>query len=213
MEITGIILAGGKNLRFGANKALVKIGRQTVIERIMERLTPITSRFIVVMSGEPFLLPALPPVQVVSDVLPGKGPLVGIYSGLAVSDTGINIAVACDMPFLSTSLLEHMVAIAPGFDAVIPRTDDGFIEPLHAVYSRTCLPVIKAHLEAGHFSIRSFLDGVKVRYIEEDECRQYDPVLLSFFNLNQPEDLDLALRMEADLGFAGDMHGDAVRWE
>ncbi|MDP2919540.1 MAG: molybdenum cofactor guanylyltransferase [Dehalococcoidia bacterium] len=213
MEITGIILAGGKNLRFGANKALVKIGRKTVIERIVEQLKPIANRFIVVMSGEQFLLPALPPHQVVSDVLPGKGPLVGIYSGLSASQTELNVAVACDMPFLSTALLRHMVEIAPGFDAVIPRTGDGLIEPLHAVYAHTCLPVIKAHLDADHFNIRSFLGEVKVRYVEEEECRRYDPVLLSFFNLNCPEDLELALRMEQDLGFAGDMHGDAVRWE
>jgi molybdopterin-guanine dinucleotide biosynthesis protein A len=195
MEVTGIILAGGKNLRLGRNKALEKIGGVTVIERVVSRLTPIVSQLIIVTADGKNHLIHIPSAKFKADVYPGKGPLGGIYSGLSASRTEKNIAVACDMPFLSTTLLKHMLELAPGFDAVVPKNKSSLFEPLHAIYSRTCLPVIKSHLDAGQLSIRAFLAEVRVRYIEEVECRQYDPDLLSFFNINRQSDLEQAQKL------------------
>jgi molybdopterin-guanine dinucleotide biosynthesis protein A len=195
MEVTGIILAGGKNLRLGRNKALEKIGGVTVIERVVSRLTPIVSQIIIVTADGKNHLTPLITAKFKADAYPGKGPLGGIYSGISASRTELNIAVACDMPFLNTTLLKHMLELAPGFDAVVPRTRESLFEPLHAVYSRTCLPVIKNHLDSEKLSIRAFLADVKVRYIEDDECRNYDPELLSFFNINRQSDLELALKL------------------
>ena len=195
MDATGIILAGGKNLRLGRNKALEIIGGKTVIERVLARLSRIVNTIIIVTAdGKNHLMP-LPDARFVADVYPGKGPLGGIYSGVSTSSTDLNIVVACDMPFLSTDLLQHMLELAPGFDAVIPRTRESLFEPLHAVYSRNCLPVIKSHVETWKLSIRAFLAEVKVRYIEEDECRRYDPELLSFFNMNRQADYERALKI------------------
>jgi molybdopterin-guanine dinucleotide biosynthesis protein A len=170
------------------------VGSKTIIERIIDRLSPIASEIMAVVPGPDHGLPPLPGLRIVPDVLPGKGPLAGIYAGLLASSNPINIAVACDMPFLSTALLRHMVASIDGADALIPRTADGNIEPLHAVYAKTCLPAIKQQLDREHYNIRSFLGDVKVRYMEEAECRRYDPDLLSLFNINRPSDLELALR-------------------
>ncbi len=195
MEVTGIILAGGKNLRLGRNKALEKIGGVTVIERVVSRLTPIINQLIIVTADGKNHLTPIPSAKFKADAYPGKGPLGGIYTGLSASRTEFNIAVACDMPFLNTVLLRHMLELAPGFDAVVPRTRESLFEPLHAVYSRTCLSVIKKLLDAGQLSIRAFLAEVKVRYIEEDECRRYDPELLSFFNMNRQSDLDQAQKL------------------
>jgi molybdopterin-guanine dinucleotide biosynthesis protein A len=194
-EATGIILAGGKNLRLGRNKALEIIGGKTVIERVVSSLQPVTSRIIIVTAdGENHLL-TLPGARFVADTYPGKGPLGGIYSGLSPASTEFSIAVACDMPFLNTNLLRHMLEIAHGFDAVIPRTKESLFEPLHAVYSKNCVPVIKSHIESGQLSIRAFLADVKVRYVEEGECRHYDPDLLSFFNMNRQSDYEKALKI------------------
>jgi molybdopterin-guanine dinucleotide biosynthesis protein A len=195
MEATGIILAGGKNLRLGRNKALEIIGAKKVIERVVSSLTPIANNLIIVTADGKNLLLPLSGARFVADIYPGKGPLGGIYSGLSASSTQFNIAVACDMPFLNTNLLRHMLEIAPGFDAVIPRTRESLFEPLHAVYSKNCLSVIKSHIQSGQLSIRAFLADVKVRYVEEDECRRYDPDLLSFFNMNRQSDYEKALKI------------------
>lgn len=195
MEATGIILAGGKNLRLGRNKALEKIGGITIIDRVASRLTPIVKQLIIVTAdGKNHLIPA-PSARFIADIYPGKGPLGGIYTGLTLSSTKFNIAVACDMPFLNTSLFKYMLGLTAGFDAVVPRTKQSYFEPLHAIYSQSCLPVIKENLDSGQLSIRAFLKKVKVRYIEEDECRRYDPELLSFFNMNRQSDYEKALKI------------------
>jgi molybdopterin-guanine dinucleotide biosynthesis protein A len=90
-----------------------------------------------------------------------------------------------------------MLETAPGYDAVVPRTKESLFEPLHAVYARACLPVIKRHLDTTDVSLRSFLAEVTVRYVDEDECRRYDPDLLSFFNMNRPADLERARKIAA----------------
>ncbi len=195
MEASGIILAGGKNLRLGRNKALEIIGGKTVLERVLTSLSRIVNTIIIVTADGKNQLMPLSGVQFVADVYPGKGPLGGIYSGLSGVTTEFNIAVACDMPFLNTDLLQHMLELAPGSDAVIPRTHQSLFEPLHAVYSMNCLPVIKSHVESGKLSIRAFLAEVKVRYIEEEECRRYDPELLSFFNMNRQSDYEKAMKI------------------
>jgi molybdopterin-guanine dinucleotide biosynthesis protein A len=209
MKASGIILAGGKNLRLGTSKALVSIGGKTVIERIVGRLEPITDELIVVISGANHDLPPLPCVKQVTDVYPGRGPLGGIYTGLTACHNEYAIAVACDMPFLSTALLGHMLDLVAGHDAVVPRTKESLFEPLHAVYGRTCLPVIKKHMDIEDLSLRSFLAEINVRYTEEDECRRYDPDLMSFFNMNRQADLDLAQKI-AELGQPGSIRGTSA---
>ncbi len=200
--VNGIVLAGGKNLRMGRNKALEKLGGQTLIERAVGRLQTIVVRIIVVTAAVQDELPSLGNTQIVPDVYPGKGPLAGIYAGLLASDADQHIVVACDMPFLNTSLLSHMVALALGHDAVIPRLENGMIEALHGVYRRTCLAVLKRRLDEDRLRIQPALEELDVLYIKEADCRRFDPELLSFFNINRPSDLDVAIKIERRQGFA-----------
>ena len=124
--------------------------------------------------------------------LPGRGPLGGIYSGLKVSDTDLNVVVACDMPFLSRDLIRYMVRVAPGHDAVIPRLGN-LVEPLHAVYAMSSLGPIETKLRAGRLGVYKLFSFLNVRYVEEPEIRLHDSELLSFFNINTGEDLQRAL--------------------
>jgi molybdopterin-guanine dinucleotide biosynthesis protein A len=194
-EVTSIILAGGKNLRLGRNKAFEVIGGKTIIERVFERLEPISRKIVIVTSWAEFDVEFNLDVEVVADIYPNMGPLGGIYTGLTASMSHINIVAACDMPFLNTELLEYMVEILAGHDAVVPRLANKMIEPLHAVYAKSILSRIGERLTAKKLSIHAFLDEVNVRYLEEDESRKIDPELISFFNINYQTDLDKALRM------------------
>jgi molybdopterin-guanine dinucleotide biosynthesis protein A len=195
MEVTAIVLAGGKNLRLGRDKTLEIIGGKSLIERVLERLKPLTSQIIIVTSTKPFDLQVTYKIETAMDAYPGKGPLGGIYSGLLTSQSMYNIVVACDMPFLNTELLRYMLEISSDFDAVIPRLEDSMIEPLHAVYSRSCLEKMGKKLEHNQLSVHSFLDNMYVRYIELEEIRKYDPDLLSFFNINDQTDLEQAIAL------------------
>jgi len=196
--MTSIVLAGGKSLRLGRSKCLETINGKSLIERVIERLKAVSSRILVVTSKEQLDLPATGDAEVVVDFYPGKGPLGGIYTGLLASDSSHTLAVACDMPFLNIELLHYMIELSPGFDAVVPRLDEGKIEPLHAIYSKNCLDNMKTQLEHNQLEISRFLNTVRVRYIELAECRRLDPRLLTFFNINSQSDLDRAIALAAE---------------
>ncbi|MFH0769610.1 MAG: molybdenum cofactor guanylyltransferase [Chloroflexota bacterium] len=192
MKVTSIILAGGKNLRLGRNKALEVVGGKRLIERVVERLKPLSNRILIVTSEGQVDFPPTCNAEVMVDLYPGKGPLGGIYTGLLASQSSYSIAVACDMPFLNTELLRYMVERASDSDVVIPRLDEGMVESLHAVYSRGCLVSIRTQLELNQLGVHSLLSKVRVKYIEREECQKLDPQLLSFFNINCQADLDRA---------------------
>ncbi|MDP2730784.1 MAG: molybdenum cofactor guanylyltransferase [Dehalococcoidales bacterium] len=202
MKITSVILAGGKNLRLGRNKALESINGKSLIERVIERLSPLSNRILIVTSREGVDLPVAGKAEILADIYPGKGPLGGIYTGLTASRSSRCIVVACDMPFLNTRLLGYMVKLSRDFDAVVPRLDGEMLEPLHAIYSKKCLDSIRATLEQDQLRTYSFFNAVRVRYLERAECQKFDPQLLSFFNINFPADLDraIALAPEVDVG-------------
>lgn len=191
MKVTSIVLAGGKNLRLGRYKALETVCGKTLIERVVERLRPLTDRILVVTSQEQPPL-TVTGVEVLVDVYPGRGPLGGIYTGLLASRSLYSVVAACDMPFLNTELLRYMIELSPDFDVVIPRLGEEMVEPLHAIYSRNCLDNMKTQLERNQLRINSLLNVVRVRYVERAECQRFDPQLLSFFNINYQSDLDRA---------------------
>ena len=187
--MTSIVLAGGKSLRLGRNKALEEIGGRRLIERVIERLARLGNDIIVVTSSRS-QLPDLG-VKMVIDSYPGKGNLVGIYSGLKEISSHHALVVGCDMPLLNVALLRHLTELSTGFDVVIPRVRDE-LEPLHAVYSKNCLDPIETMLGEGKFRISDFFPAVKVRYVEGGEIDRFDPRHLSFFNINSEADLKRA---------------------
>jgi molybdopterin-guanine dinucleotide biosynthesis protein A len=187
--MTSIVLAGGKSLRLGRNKALEEIGGQSLIERVIERLSSLGNEIIVVTSSSD-QLPDLG-VKIVVDVYPGKSALGGIYSGLRAASSFHSLVVACDMPFLNIALLRHLMESSPGFDIVIPRVA-GNVESLHAVYSKNCLTPIEAMLHESRLRITDLFHAARVRYVEEAEIEKFDPERLSFFNINSEADLERA---------------------
>jgi len=189
--VTTIVLAGGKSLRLGRDKALEEIGGQSLIERVIARLNPLDTEIILATAQSNLsLLPDLG-VKTVVDVYPGKGALGGIYSGLKASPSFHSLVVACDMPFLNIALLRYLIELCPAFDVVIPKVDEK-MEPLHAVYSKNCLVPIEAMLRLDRLKISDLLNAVKVRYVEDAEVEKFDPERLSFFNINSKADLERA---------------------
>lgn len=190
--MVAIILSGGNNRRMLHNKAFLQMGQKSIIEREIEVLSTLFSRIIVV-TNTPENHEHLR-VSLVSDVVPGKGPLGGIYSGLMASKDKHNFVVSCDLPFLNAGLISYMIELTEGHDVVVPRLN-GLVEPLHAIYSKHCLIPIKRRLDRNELKIQSFFGEVKVRYIRESEIKKYDPKGITFFNVNTEEDLEKARLM------------------
>ena len=188
-----IILGGGQSSRLGQDKISLSIGGENLLQRTISRLSQLGGDIILVLAqdqGKPELS-SPQTVKIANDLYSGKGPLIGIYSGLRASDDEYCVAVACDMPFLNIDLLRYMKELAPEFDVVIPQVKNE-LEPLHAVYSKNCLRVIGEMIEENDLKIRHMLNQVKVRYVEESEVDSFDPDHLSWFNINTPDDLQKA---------------------
>ena len=196
--MTSIILAGGKSSRLGRNKALQVIGAKSLVQWIVDRLATLSTEIIIATAhGETIPCFSSTEIRITADVYPGKGPLVGIYSGLMASSSPRAIVVGCDMPFLSVDLLDYMSQISSTFDVVVPRTREK-VEPLCAVYSKNCLASIHNLLEHDELRLNELLNMVKVRYIEEDEINRFDPEHLSFFNVNTQANLAKARILAAE---------------
>ena len=199
MDISYIVLSGGRGVRLGRDKALETIDNQSLLQRVVSSLSRLEGEIIIVTTEEQYILRSVhhPKLKVVVDIFPDKGALGGLYTGLVTSGSFYNFVVACDMPFLNYDLIHYMLEISNGFDIVVPRLGDN-VEPLHAVYSKKCSSFIESLLEKGNLSIIEFFPMAKVRYVEADEVDKFDAKHLSFFNINTKADLSKARELTKD---------------
>jgi len=185
-NVAGFILLGGKSSRYGSNKAFVEIDGVRLVDRVAGIMQSIFQRVVLLTNTpEEYAYLQMPMVE---DLVKGFGPMGGIYTGLMTLSDEAGFFVACDMPFLSESLIRHMVDLRADFDAVVPRMD-WMLEPLHALYSKKCLHVIHEAIGQHQHQILKCFAEMRVRYLDEEELRLWDPDLRSFFNINKPEDL------------------------
>jgi molybdopterin-guanine dinucleotide biosynthesis protein A len=159
-----------------------------LIQRVVDRLSSIADETIVTTNTpENYRFLGLP---LFPDLKPGRGALGGLYTALSSATCEAVAVVACDMPFASPRLIEaaNRLLIEEDADVVIPDSGGG-LEPLHAVYRRqTCIPAIEAAIAADLWKLIAWFPQVKVRVLQPDEVKLYDPSGLAFWNLNTPEE-------------------------
>jgi len=185
-RMTAIILAGGNSIRMGQNKALIQIDGIPIITRIYTLLTELFQEVIIV-SNQKDLFQSLA-ASIYDDLLPGKGALGGLYTGVFFSSFEYSFCVACDMPLIKRALVQFLIGNAKDEDAIVPRTRDG-MQPLHAIYSKRCLDAMRTVIDQGKYKIVDFYDLVKVKIVDESDFLYLDPLRESFINVNTPEEL------------------------
>jgi len=190
-----VIQAGGESRRMGQDKALLPLLGKPLVQWVIERISPLADEVLVTTNRpEAYLFLGLP---LYPDVIPGRGALGGLYTALRAASQPLVAVVACDMPFINVSLLgaERNLLIASNVDLVIPHLEGG-LEPFHAVYRReACLQEVEWALAADKWRVDSWFHRVRVYRMMPDEIQVYDPDLLSFWNVNTPEDLQLAIQL------------------
>ncbi|MGB8952129.1 MAG: molybdenum cofactor guanylyltransferase [Candidatus Aminicenantales bacterium] len=199
-KISCIVLAGGKGSRLEGRKILETVGGRTLLERVVNAVSPYVRNIIIVgAAGQTFpFLDGCPKMKAVMDVYPDKGALGGLYTGLAASSSFHNLVVGSDMPFLNRELLCYQMQLADGFDAVVPRLNN-WIEPLHAIYAKTCIAPLKKQLRQNALKVGDLFSMVRVRYVEAEEIDLFDPAHLSVFNVNTKTDLAEARNLSCRL--------------
>jgi len=193
---SGIILAGGLNTRFsGQEKAFVRVGGKSILDRIYEVFCELFDEIILVTNNP---LPYLKwDLVMVPDLFPIRSSLTGIHAGLFFSKNPFAFFSACDTPFLKKELIETILGkMEKDIDIVLPETSAGF-EPLCAIYSKRCLQSAEHHLEQNKCKIQRALRKHRIKTIPEKILREKDPELISFFNVNTPDDLARAEEMVA----------------
>ena len=186
-KASAIILAGGKNTRIGRNKAFIQLSTgETILQNAINILRPIFPEIIIVTNRKEAYQNFN--VSVVEDLIEGSGPLGGIFTGLCYSVSKHNFVVACDMPFIQPTLIKLLLVESGTYDVVIPELD-GEMEPLFALYSKSCIPTMFEHLQKQNLKIREVLSKLQVKKIGTEKIDQLDPEHLSFFNINTEEDL------------------------
>lgn len=195
MTNTAAILAGGHARRFGGlDKGQLDVGGVAILDRVIDALAGVVDRVVLVTSpGRPVTRPG---IETITDILPDRGSLGGIYTALTAAG-GPVLVVACDLPFLTGPFLAHVLGAIEGADVAVPRSEDGY-HPLCACYAQACAAPIRRRLDAGLLKVVDALQGLRVREIGPDELRAFDPGRRLLLNVNTPEDLSRAVaRAEA----------------
>lgn len=191
--LTSVVLAGGKARRLGgAVKARLEVGGIPIIDRITSRLAGVCDEIVIVAND------AAPyrgwPGRLCPDILPGKGSLGGIYTALTVASAERVFVCACDMPFVSLELIEHLAARLGEYDAAVPH-DGARLQPLHGIFRRRVLPTLEAMVAADELKIERFVDRIEAVVCGPDELPTFGtPLDVVFFNVNTSEDLAEANR-------------------
>jgi molybdopterin-guanine dinucleotide biosynthesis protein A len=161
------------------------LGGKPVLQHALDALQPHFARAMIVTNTPdvyaPFRVPMVP------DTIPGGAAMSGLHAALQAATTPAVFVCACDMPFLSAALVRFLAGELGQRDAVVPLRR-ARMEPLHAVYTRFCLPALEEALRAGRFKLAAVLDELSVHFVTEAESAAHDPSLRSFWNVNTPED-------------------------
>lgn len=180
-DITGVVLAGGKSSRFGSNKALAILNEHSLLERALNRLKPFCRTSLLSGNYPEYKDYAC---EQIYDIVPGLGPMGGIYSALKQSETSYVLFLTCDMPYITESLLKRLTENEPPADITVWKQKDGDMQLFPALYASSVLPLVEQHIYSRRLSIRSLLSEVNVCMLAI-EANEED----AFLNVNHLNEL------------------------
>ncbi len=192
-----IILCGGRSRRMGKDKGSLVLNGKPMIVHVLDTVKSIVDEIILVLRDQeqidkykPILKDVDVSIKIVTDETKDQGPLVGILTGLSHVNSEYAQVLPCDSPFISKSFVLKMFEIAKGgkFDAIVPIWDDGHIEPLHSLYKKDIITIIRDLIKKEKRNVSSLFEGLDVEYIDVEDL---DETAMSFRNLNKVNDLEL----------------------
>jgi len=183
--VTGIILAGGKSRRMGADKGLVLLGGKPMVQYAIESLGLFCDRILISSNNPEYNCFGF---EVIADSVTDAGPMAGISSCLKQSTTEWNLVLSCDMPLLQTVVLKTLLVNVAGNTFVVPVDAEGRSEPLCAFYRLSSLSILEDFISAGSFRMTDLFLRAPVKYLLPcDYPVKYNSQW--FANINSAEDL------------------------
>ena len=195
------ILAGGRATRFGGRpKTGIVVDGRSILDRQVGELSLVTDDLLFIGAYPP----PLQRVRAVPDRVPGSGPMGGLDAALAAARDNVVAVVACDMPYVTASFIEALLARVEGADIVVPRTSRG-LHPLCAVYTRACQDAIARRLAGQQLAVVGLFDEMRVRVVDDHDLPGFDFERL-LANLNTPDDLEAVAASSRGPVLARDRH-------
>ncbi|MGC3974573.1 MAG: molybdenum cofactor guanylyltransferase [Nitrospira sp.] len=188
-NISGVLIAGGKSRRMGQDKRFMKVGGTSMFERTLSVLMATFVENIVVLA-EPIEMLDARSCLVVYDLIPNAGSLGGLYTGLMTASRPRVFAVACDMPFLDPEVIRFMLSHDESADVIVASLGGGF-QPMHAVYSKRCVPFLQAMAQRHELKIQNLFhhNTLRMTILTEEHLQAFGPGFRSFQNINTPSEL------------------------
>jgi len=191
-------MAGGRGRRLGGRaKWALPLGDTTLLERQLGVLREVVDHLLIVTTPEAIVENR--DVPVVFDLIQGAGAMGGVLTAVSFAPTDRTLVIACDMPFLSTAFIRHLVERGETADNAVPRTNDG-LHPLCATYSRRCGARLAGRVRSGALKMTDFIEhaeGLSISEIGAGDVSRFDPDSTLLFNINTPDDYARALDAEA----------------
>jgi len=197
LDCCAIVLAGGLNTRMqGRNKAFLEINGRTILDRLLASLQSAFSEILLV-TRQPDQYDGYP-LRLVADIYKGRSSLTGIHAGLVHAKAAFGFTVPCDIPFLQPGLIRLMLdELEPKLDVVVPFYD-GHYQPLCAIYSKRCIPLIEKQLASSDYKISHLFERIRIKTVPIQKLKKVDPELLSFLNVNTPASYDACRQLAAE---------------
>lgn len=194
MEVTGIILAGGKSTRMGADKGLELLAGKPLITYAIQALAPHCQNIIISTGSDAYSHFGF---QVVADEFPGIGPMGGVYSSLNKSKTLHNLVLSCDLPFVSSELLAFILKQSVGFETAVPWYENNYYEPLCGYYSKQITDTLFAFIECKNYKLPDVFEKIRINKLRIDSNLPFFHDRL-FMNVNSKEELAAARKILQD---------------
>lgn len=179
MNLTAIILAGGKSSRMGEDKGLMLFEEKPMIQHIIDRIKPLVNHVIIISDNSSYQQFGHP---VFEDLIKGKGPMAGILTGLQHSTTNKNVILSCDVPFVNEVLIKLLIANAKNTDVVIPEKGNR-THQLIGIYDKSCTSLIKKELKNDQGKMIVAIEKLNYKIIDANHIDAR-----VFHNINTKED-------------------------
>lgn len=194
-----IILCGGMSKRMGQDKGSMVLDNKAMVVHVLITVSKIADEIVLILRDEYQVekykkilktveLPETE-LKICTDIIKDQGPLVGILTGLMNIRSDQAMVLPCDSPCISESFVNHIFEYAKSqdFDAHVPRWSDNRLEPLHAIYKKSTLSVIKSLLKDDVRDVKSFISKLNVEFIDAESV---DVSGKNFFNVNRLDDVN-----------------------
>jgi len=180
MELTAIILAGGKSTRMGEDKGLMLFNGKPMIQYVIDAVKPLVNDIIIISNKKSYEKFGYP---VYEDLIKEKGPLAGIYTGLKYSKTDKNLVLSCDVPFVSSELIQLLIGNCTDVDVVIPEKEER-THQLIGIYNKKCIELFEKELEQNQRKLKLAIEKLNYKVLD---ANQFEAKI--FNNINSKNDI------------------------